>query len=210
MQYCPIDFLSTEKKVIIENFDSGSDNCMASLVPLDNQDSNDSNNYLGKRNSNIKTLENQYNNELSKYLNAYNTYLLNRSMLKNSPPGSATQSQLATATDKAKKEVLDSRRVLKQMQKDLEINNKKTNDVISFQSKNISEKANKIKEKDQHILEQSRIIDEKTKLLNSRTRQIELGITKNKYKRNVMWMLVATNIIFIIAISSFFIFTNKN
>jgi hypothetical protein len=183
---------------------------MISLVPIDTQDSKDPNNYMGKRNSNIKTLENKYNNELSKYLNAYNTYLLNRSMLKNSPPGSATQSQLATATDKAKKEFLDSRIVLKQMQDDLESNNKKTNDVISFQSKNINEKSSKIKEKDQHILEQSKIIDEKNKLLNSRTRQIELGITKNKYKRNVMWMLVIVNIIFIIAISSFFIFNNKN
>ena len=49
--------------------------------------------------------------------------------------------------------------------------------------------------KNSEIMDQNKLIEEKTKLLNSRTRQIELGISQNNYKKNIMWMLIIINII---------------
>lgn len=214
MQYCPLDFSSNSNnnKIIIEHFDSetNDDTCIASLVPVDKADVDDETSYLSQRNKNLKTLDNRYNQELTDYLNTYNTYLLNRSMLKNSPPGSATQSQLAVATDKAKADFLNSKKKIKKIQEDLEKDNKKTNDIISNQSEHITNKTNKINLKNSQIIEQSKLIEDKTKLLNSRTRQIELGISQNNYKKNIMWMLIIINIIFVCAICGFFIFNNKS
>lgn len=214
MNRCPINFTKRygSKYMLVENFESDPANnakeCIANLVPLDNVDPE--NDYLNQRNSNIGQLDKNYNQELSNYLNAYNSYLLNKSMLKNAPPASATQAQLALATEKSKDKYLLSKEKLKNMQNNLEKNHKDTNDVIKEQGKHIQNKGNNIKQRESEISDQSELINEKTKLLNSRTRQIELGISKNLYKRNLMWFLIILNIILAVVVVGLVFYTNKN
>ena len=210
MNNCPVGYNSNSSRyMVIENF---SDKCDASLVPHDSsQDSN--NTYLNTRNKNISDLDKNYKRELSNFLNNYNTYLLNRSMLRNSPPGSPSQSQLAMATENSKKKYIQSRDKLKKIQNNIEKNNKDTNSIIKAQNNTINSKQKKIKEKDLSIKQQSVLIDEKTKILNSRIRQIELGVQKNIYKRNIMWLYVVLNIFLILVVVSLITYIstrNKN
>ena len=207
MQHCPLNFNNyTSKKILIEPFNNN-DQCIASLVPIDKDDNGD---YISERTKNIQKLDKEYNSELSNYLNSYNTYLLNKAMLKNSPPGSASQAQIALATDKSKDNFITSQKRLHEIQKNIEINNKSTNDVIKSQSDNIKTKAKKIREKEISITQQNVLLDEKNKILNSRTRQIELGISKNIYKRNLMWFLIIINIILVIGVIIFIIYSSKH
>lgn len=207
MQNCPLKFNQSRKKIVIENFEDTNEQCIASLVPVDKDIEN--NDYISERSKNIQNLDKEYNQELSNYLNNYNTYLLNKAMLKNSPPGSASQAQIALATDKSKEKFLESQKKLHEIQKNIEDNNKSTNDVISSQSDNIKNKAKKIREREKSIGEQQNLIEEKNKILNSRTRQIELGISKNIYKRNVMWFLVIINIILVLVVVGIIIFSGN-
>jgi hypothetical protein len=221
MQSCPLNFKSglSEKYFFIENFEDSNNleesnekndgkSCVAALVPYE-EHNEEQNSYIGKRSQNINSLDKKYNSELSNYLETYNKYLLNKSMLLNASPGSASQAQLATATDKSKEAFLKSKENMEQIQKNLEKNNKSTNDVIKYQGENIKNKSSKIKQKDGEITSQSKLISEKNKILNSRTRQIELGITKNNYKRNVMWFLIIINIILICGMFGFLFYKNK-
>ena len=214
MLKCPLNFnnIYGNKYVMIEHFEvdpaEKSKECIASLVPIDNVDPE--NDYLNQRNQNLTQMDKNYNEELSNYLNSYNTYLLNKSMLKNAPPASATQAQLALATEKSKDKYLYSKEKLKSMQKKLEKNHKDTNNVIKEQGNHIQMKGQNIKQRETDISDQSELISEKTKLINSRTRQIELGISKNLYKRNLMWFLIIINIIFAGILVGLFVYTNKN
>lgn len=197
MWNCPLKFnIQSNKRIVIENFtDSSKDkDCLPDSVPQDN-DATD-NHYAKERSSNIEKLDNKYNEELTNYLNDYNTFLLNRTMLKNSPPGSATQAQLAVATDTAKEKYESAKNRLETIQKDIEKNNVSTSKVIDQQGKEIKSKGGKIRDTEKNIVNLNKLIEEKNKILNSRTRQIELGISKNLYKRNVMWILIILIVVF--------------
>ena len=45
------------------------------------------------------------------------------------------------------------------------------------------------------INHQTEFIDDKNRIMNSRERQIELGVQKNIYKRNIMYFLVFVNLL---------------
>ena len=116
MLKCPLKFNQNygNKYVLVEHFDTDPANkskeCIASLVPIDNVDPE--NDYLNQRNKNLGQMDKNYNPELSNYLNSYNYYLLNKAMLKNAPPASATQAQLALATEKSTAKYLFSKEKL--------------------------------------------------------------------------------------------------
>lgn len=198
MWNCPLKFNTPlNKKFVIEHFADNDSNIPESVPPDSDQNSN---HYVKERASNIVKLDNKYNEELTNYLNDYNTFLLNKSMLKNSPPGSATQAQLAVATDNAKSKYESSKVSLEQIQNDIEKNNISTSKIIDQQGVEIKNKGTKIRGREKEITSLNILIDEKNKILNSRTRQIELGISKNIYKRNVMWVMIIFIIIFAIVL----------
>ena len=77
----------------------------------------------------------------------------------------------------------------------IEENNKISQNLIAKQTNDIENKTRSILKKNQDINNQTSVLLEKNKIMDSRRRQIEMGIEKNLYKRNIMYVLVFVNVI---------------
>ena len=132
--------------------------------------------YEDARNKNIHTWSDDFSGLLGKYLNAYSSAL-------NHP------TKLASGmVDSTKSQLYDS-------MKKLDDQNKAMQQKIQAQQGLVNVKANSIRAK-AHIVDlQSDKVQERNVILSSRKRQVELGVQKNRYKRNVMYFLIFVNII---------------
>ena len=78
-----------------------------------------------------------------------------------------------------------------------------TQENITKQSNEISQKENEIEAKNNQIYGQSEQIEHKKRLMDTRNRMLQLSIEKNRYKKKVIWTLLA----FVIAILAIMLFT---
>lgn len=132
--------------------------------------------YEDARNKNIHSWSDNFSGLLGKYLNAYSSALNN--------PGELTSAKV----DTAKSQLYDS-------MKKLDDQNTAMQKKIQAQQGLVNVKANSIRAKAQIVDQQSNKVQERNVILSSRKRQVELGVQKNRYKRNVMYFLIFVNII---------------
>ncbi len=183
MQRCPIPFNHKNEVSFIEPFD-------AACPPSGEEGTSSSDYYENRRADNIEKLGEQYNDNLAKYLNAYNRELVARAILRGGDDA-VTQNDL----QHAKEERAQFETKLQKLQSDLEKNNKQTTQLIKQQTQDIEAKTKAIEQKNKMINHQTEFIDDKNRIMNSRERQIELGVQKNIYKRNIMYFLVFVNLL---------------
>ncbi len=193
MQGCPLYFgnIKTSKNPsIIEGFNT-QDQCTdeGSDGSKENKDW-----YESVRAKNLEQADSQYNNLLADYLNNYNRYLVLKGLQENAAPGTDFNEALNQAEDKYKtaKNNIDS------YAEDIENNNKHSQDLIEKQTKDIQNKTMAIQMRNKQISEQGKIIDDRNGIMNSRTRQIQMGVEKNLYKRNIMYFLIFINIVVLV------------
>ena len=146
--------------------------------------------YGQHRNNNIQQLRAKYNKALSEYLNNYNDLQV----------ATATGSTADTAS--LKSSLGNAKTELDNIKKALSTNNQKTAQLIESNQEALENKGKLIDEKNKRIMEQQQIIQERNEILNSRKRQIEMGLEKNIYKRNLMYFLIFVNIIVILVLVS--------
>ena len=192
MQGCPLYFDTPNRPNIIEGFDS---QCPPSSGS--SSQSKDDDWYESVRSKNIEQADDKYNNLLSQYLNDYNKYLVLKGLQENSNPADDAQDFTTALTD-AESKYTNSKTALQALATNIEKNNDTSQDLIKNQSKDIENKTKSILIKNKLITEQTKIIDDRNSVMNSRSRQIQLGVEKNIYKRNIMYFLIFVNIIVII------------
>ena len=192
MQRCPLPFAyrNSITQPVIEGFDS-------QCPPSGEEGTDDTNWYSNVRNQNIESVDTLYNDQLQTYLNAYNKYLTVKSLLNNTPPNSTQSKSMESTLAEAQKDYTKAQSVLSQYQSDIENNNQTTNKLIKNQTKDIENKTLSIHKKNLLINKQTDLIDERNSIMNSRVRQIELGVSKNVYKRNIMYFLILVNVVVI-------------
>jgi hypothetical protein len=178
MQKCPIPFNNKSEVSFIEPFANGGDSC----PPSGGGGTSSPDYYEHRRAINIEKLGERYNQTLAQYLNSYNQELVAKSM------NADDQQPLATQRNNFETE-------LQKLQKSLEQNNEHTNQLIKQQTQDIESKTKAIEQKNKMINSQTEYIDDKNRIMNSRERQIELGVQKNIYKRNIMYFLVFVNVL---------------
>jgi hypothetical protein len=183
MQRCPIPFNHKNQVSFIEPFD-------ASCPPSGEGGASSSPDYYeNRRATNIEKLGEQYNENLAKYLNSYNRELVAKAVCQSGD--SACQND----RHKAEEERQQFESKLQKLQGDLEQNNEQTTQLIKQQTQDIEGKTKAIEQKNSMINSQTEFIDDKNRIMNSRERQIELGVQKNIYKRNIMYFLVFVNVL---------------
>jgi len=190
MQSCPLYFNTPNRSNIIEGFDS-------QCAPSSEQSQSNDDWYESVRSKNIEQADDKYNNLLSQYLNDYNKYLVLKGLQENSNPSDDAQDFTTALTD-AEGKYTNSKAALQALATNIEKNNDSSQDLIKNQSKDIENKTKAIQIKNKLITEQTKIIDDRNSIMNSRSRQIQLGVEKNIYKRNIMYFLIFVNIIVII------------
>ncbi len=191
MQGCPLYFDAVNRSNVIEGFDS--------QCPPSSEGGGSSSDdwYENVRSKNIEQADDKYNSLLSQYLNDYNKYLVLKGLQENSNPSDDSQ-DFTTALSDAETQYTNSKAALQALATNIEKNNQTSQQLIKNQSKDIENKTQAIQVKNSLITEQTKIIDERNNVMNSRSRQIELGVEKNIYKRNIMYFLIFVNIIVII------------
>ena len=194
MQGCPLSFSNIKNTNLLEGFTNSNDN-------------NDKNTdwYEKVRSSNLDGIDNTYNQYLADYLNEYNRYLVLKGLQENADPSSADSVNFTDALNTSEKNYINNRSKLEDLSEEIENNNKYSQELIDKQTKDIENKTKTIYQKNNLIGEQTKIIDDRNKIMNSRVKQIQAGIEKNLYKRNVMYFLIAVNII-VLAVLFFVIF----
>ena len=190
MQSCPLTFAHdySYTEPMIEGFDG-------QCPPSGEDGTADTNWYANVRTQNIESVDALYNDQLQTYLNAYNKYLTVKSLLNNTPPNSSQAKSMESALNDAQQDYTKAQSVLAQYQGDIESNNQTTNKLIKNQTQDIENKTLSITKKNQLINKQTNLIDERNQIMNSRVRQIELGVSKNVYKRNIMYFLIFVNVV---------------
>ena len=189
MQRCPLTYNNHNGQPTIEGFTS-------QCPPTGEEGGSSNTNYYSKvRTQNIESVDSLYNDQLQGYLNAYNKYLTVKSLLNNTPPNSSQAKSMESALNEAQQEYTKAQSVLSQFQSDIEKNNQETNKLIKQQTQDIENKTLSIQKKNQLINKQTDLINERNEIMNSRVRQIELGVSKNVYKRNIMYFLIFVNVV---------------
>lgn len=201
MQGCPLYFENStrsKKPSIIEGFSSsnGDSQCLSSNGTDGKTASNDDW-YESIRTKNIEQADDKYNNLLSQYLNDYNKYLVLKGLQENSNPSDTAQ-DFTTALSEAQTKYEQSKQELEDLADNIEKNNEESQTLIHNQTKDIENKTKTIQLKNNLITGQTKIIDDRNAIMNSRTRQIQLGVEKNLYKRNIMYFLIFINVIVVV------------
>ena len=144
---------------------------------------------------NLEQADDMYDQRLADYLNSYHRYLVLQSIAGSGGSNAATAKSALKKTETAYNTALKK---MESITQGILKNNKDTQSLINDQTLDIENKTRAIRKKNILIDKQSNVIDEKNKILNSRERQIELGIGKNIYKRNIMYLLIFINVIVLI------------
>lgn len=186
---------NVKKRAAVEGFDgnisqNGNKIECSKDVASDNTASTTKNFYSEQRTNNIQQLRAKYNSALTDYLNQYNDY-----QVAEATNSTSDMSTLQKSLDASKKQ-------LEQIKSALVDNNNKTSELIKNNQEALENKGKLIDEKNKRIEEQQKIIQERNEVLNSRKRQIEMGLEKNIYKRNLMYFLIFVNIIVILVLVS--------
>jgi hypothetical protein len=154
---------------------------------------------------NIEQIDEQYNKYLADYLNSYHNYLVLKNLSENATFNLQSSSGGLGDLDKrlvdAKKNYESSQGLLEGIAAKIIQNNEETQKFIEDQTAAIKTKRALIESKQSIISKQQSIVSEKTKVLNTRERQVELGVTKNLYKRNSMYFLIVINVIVLVILS---------
>lgn len=150
--------------------------------------------YKCERKCNITKLKEKYNLELQNYYAEYNKYL-------NLKFGNhSTKQQQITADTIVKPQIVRINANLNKMLSDLKTNIKNTQTSIQIQEKNITSKNKDINVKNSQIKEQLEEIEKRREELDTKNRMIETSIQRNRYKSNVMYLLIIVSIILSIVI----------
>lgn len=179
MNHCPLKF----NHALVEGFQSGhssSQMCPSSSTSKDTPHSTLPA-YQDVRRENIEAISNQYSQDLSKYLAAYNNYLLDR-------------------TDNNMSNLQNQKRNLEILLGQLQQNNTDTQVKIKGQNDKIVDLQAQIQHRNQQLTDNNKIISEQNDILYSREQQIKMGVQKNVYKRNLMYFLIFLNVIVIIVL----------
>lgn len=176
MQNCPM-FPKLSQASTIEGFAGGvtSDkSCNAGLIVTGPPEKS----FISERNRNIDSWQQNFNKRLADYLNTYSVSLQSGN----------NDSQDDTSVKTSKKNLYG-------VMHELDTSNQKMQSQIHQQQKYVDTKTQSIQDKSVIIGKQTDAIDTRNIVLNSRKRQVELGMQKNIYKRNVMYFLIFVNII---------------
>ena len=180
---------------IIETFDGGADTpssspnkiqCTKDVETGSQKNPSDNIVYSQQRNNNIQELRKQYNSALKDYINAHNDDLVSKAL---NAPDPSINNDASKAESK-----------LQQIQHALTENNEQTENLIKSNEAALAQKGKLIEDKNSRISKQQTLIQERNDILNSRKRQIEMGLEKNIYKRNLMYFLIFVNIIVILVL----------
>jgi len=147
------------------------------------------NDYECDRKCNIMKLKDEYNKELKQYYIEYNKYL-NLKFGKNS----STQQQ-TTAESLVKPVIVQINTNLNKILADLKNNIKNTQSKIKTQEMNVHSKNKNINSKNSQIKIQIEEIEKRQKELDTKNRMIETSIERNRYKRNVMYIMIILSIL---------------
>ena len=191
MQGCPLYFENKKENKIVEGFAS-------ECSPTQSPNKADYDWYERVRAMNLEQVDTTYNQYLAEYLNEYNKYLVLKGLQENADPSGGDADNFTTALQDAETNYQKKKQLLTSLAEEIEENNENSQDLIKNQTKDIENKTRSIQNKNKLITEQTKVIDERNNIMNSRSRQIQLGVEKNIYKRNIMYFLIFVNIIVII------------
>ena len=151
---------------------------------------NNHNDLTCERKCNISKMQELYNKELEKYYNEYNKYL---------------QYKYDRSSDKSRKKMLAESVIRPNI---IKINNNLNNILIRLRkhigntNKLVLNQKNLIKNKNNNIVRQNKKIQHQMEILNksqnevlSKKRQIDTGLDRNRYKRNIMYVILIVNIL---------------
>lgn len=212
MKSCPVPLLLNNPRTprmrrpqprfrdrVIETFDGGADasqadnekgptqiQCTKDIESNSSSKASDNVFYTQQRKHNIQELRKQYNSALKDYINAHNDDLVSKA--------------LNVQDTSVSKDATDAEQKLQKIQKALTENNQNTEKLIKANEKALAQKGKLIEDKNNRISQQQTLIQERNEILNSRKRQIEMGLEKNIYKRNLMYFLIFVNIIVILVL----------
>jgi hypothetical protein len=191
---------------VIEGFfDTTSDSCNKDSIDPITGKKTTSDWFSKVRSTNLQAADKEYNEQLAQYLNAYHNYLVILNLKENATTQvngnakgeSAISTNYTAELSKAQKAYETAQEGLEAIAAGIISNNKTTQQRIDNQTDTIKDKRIQIRNSQALISKQSDILSDKNKIMNSRERQIELGVSKNLYKRNVMYFLVVVNIIIV-------------
>lgn len=199
MQNCPL-FNQNQKNYDYNNYENQIETFEASCSKNNSNGTNNDENtppnwYEKVRNLNLEKIDSQYNQLLSEYLNNYNRFLVLKGLQENASPSGGDASDFAQALKEAETKYTQKKSELEDLANMIEENNKISQNLIAKQTNDIENKTRSILKKNQDINNQTSVLLEKNKIMDSRRRQIEMGIEKNLYKRNIMYVLVFVNVI---------------
>ena len=192
MQGCPLFYKKSNYVNYVEPFTSS---CAISNSNSGDDQDQEPNWYEKVRAMNLEKIDSQYNQLLSEYLNEYNRYLVLKGLQENASPSGGDASDFAQALKDAETKYTQKKEELVSLANDIESNNKVSQDLIAQQTKDIENKTRSILKKNNDITNQTSILAERNKIMDSRRRQIQMGIEKNLYKRNIMYVLIFVNVI---------------
>jgi hypothetical protein len=182
MQGCPLYFENQKMNHLVEGFSS---ECSPTNNP-NNPNKNNNDWYERVRAMNLEQVDTTYNQYLAEYLNEYNKYLVLKGLQENADPSGGDADNFTSALQEAESNYQKKKQLLTSLAEEIEENNEYSQTLIKNQTKDIENKTRSIQDKNQLITDQTKVIDERNSIMNSRSRQIQLGIEKNIYKRNII------------------------
>ena len=205
MQGCPLSYNNSKNYNLLEEFSSecSPTNDGKNTGNGTGDGTGDDNDwYENVRATNLEQVDSSYNQYLAEYLNEYNRYLVLKGLQKNSDPSSGDTADFTKTVEDSAKNVWEKKKKLAELVWDIQKNNQSSQELINNQNKDIENKTMSIQQKNNLISEQTKVIDERNRIMNSRSRQIQIGVEKNIYKRNIMYFLIFVNVIVIIILFS--------
>ena len=164
----------------------------------------DNNNVLCKMKCNIHTLNIEYSQTLKTYRNHYNKYL---EFKFDKGPDKHRKHKIANTIMKNKLDAINKK--LEKLSIDIKRFIKESDNNIHIQKKSIDTKNSNIYRQNLLLKQQHENILKENQNLLGKNRQIDTGIDRNNYKRNIMYFLIIINIILFIGIGKLLIDNKK-
>jgi len=165
---------------------------------------NNNNNMICKMKCNIHTLNGEYNKNLKLYRQEYNKFL---QFKFDKGPDKIRKNNIANTIIKAKLDRINNN--LEKLSKDIKRYIDESNSTIGMQKNMINVKNSNIYRQNLKLKNQHEIILKENQNLLEKERQVDTGIVRNNYKRNMMYFLIVVNIILFIGIAKLIIQNKK-
>lgn len=146
--------------------------------------------------SNSESLRSTYFKTSEQYAKLYQKYLDQKF-------SSNAEEQKASLTTYNELKVIDT--TLRSIMDKLKSSTDSISNKILESSESIERKTFQIYEKAKTLDIQQDLISQKNEELHSKKKQIEMGIQKNKYRRNLIFVLILLNVILIISLYMFYV-----